>query len=316
MANALAAREWIVAALGEGAVARHMIAGTANPKAAAEWGLPACNVFPFGEWIGGRYSLWSSVGLPIAIAIGMARFEQLLAGRARRGPALPLRSARAQRSRAVGPHLRLESQRAGHREPRDAALCLAHGKPARLRAAARDGIERQARLGRRMRCSTTRRVPSCGAASERRASTRSTSGCTRAATWRAATSSWLRTPWGRNVAHHEILLAHACAQSEALMNGVDSPDATPGLPGKSTEHDDRDAAPRCRINLGRAARDLRAQGLHRGHDLGRGPLRPVRRRARQIDRRSRAPGRARRGSIASSGHAAPARGDRSASGSS
>ena len=46
----------------------------------AQWGLPECNVFPFADWVGGRFSLWSSVGLPVAIAIGMPRFEQLLAG--------------------------------------------------------------------------------------------------------------------------------------------------------------------------------------------------------------------------------------------
>jgi len=80
MTNAAAAKRWIVTALGEGAVARHFVAATAKADEAARFGLPECNVFPFGEWIGGRYSLWSSVGLPIAIAIGMPAFERLLAG--------------------------------------------------------------------------------------------------------------------------------------------------------------------------------------------------------------------------------------------
>ena len=80
MTNAAAAKRWIVSALGEGAVARHFVAATAKADEAARFGLPECNVFPFGEWIGGRYSLWSSVGLPIAIAIGMPAFERLLAG--------------------------------------------------------------------------------------------------------------------------------------------------------------------------------------------------------------------------------------------
>jgi glucose-6-phosphate isomerase len=78
--NAIAAREWIVGVLGEEAVAKHFIAATANLKAATNWGLPECNIFPFAEWVGGRFSLWSSVGLPIAIAIGMQRFAQMLAG--------------------------------------------------------------------------------------------------------------------------------------------------------------------------------------------------------------------------------------------
>jgi glucose-6-phosphate isomerase len=80
MANASAARRWIAAALGEAAVAKHMVAATANAAQAERFGLPECNVFPFGEWVGGRYSVWSSVGLPIAIAVGMPAFERFLAG--------------------------------------------------------------------------------------------------------------------------------------------------------------------------------------------------------------------------------------------
>ena len=80
MANAAAARRWLVAALGEGAVARHVVAATANVEEAGRFGIPECNVFPFGDWVGGRFSVWSSVGLPIAIALGMPAFERFLAG--------------------------------------------------------------------------------------------------------------------------------------------------------------------------------------------------------------------------------------------
>ncbi|HXN16495.1 MAG TPA: glucose-6-phosphate isomerase, partial [Usitatibacter sp.] len=80
MTNALAVREWLTAQLGADATARHVIAATANAEEAVRWGLPECNVFAFDEWVGGRFSLWSSVGLPIAIAVGMPRFEQMLAG--------------------------------------------------------------------------------------------------------------------------------------------------------------------------------------------------------------------------------------------
>ena len=69
LTNAAAARRWLEAALGSEALARHMVAATARPQEAERFGLPACNVFPFGDWIGGRYSVWSSVGLPAAIAI-------------------------------------------------------------------------------------------------------------------------------------------------------------------------------------------------------------------------------------------------------
>ena len=62
MVNAAAARDWIVAALGAEAIPKHVVAATANYEEAGRWGLPACNVFPFADWVGGRFSLWSSVG--------------------------------------------------------------------------------------------------------------------------------------------------------------------------------------------------------------------------------------------------------------
>ena len=78
--NARCARDWLTAELGPDALARHFIAATANDAAARSFGLPECNVLPFGEWVGGRFSLWSSVGLPLAIGVGMTRFGELLAG--------------------------------------------------------------------------------------------------------------------------------------------------------------------------------------------------------------------------------------------
>ncbi len=80
LANAVAARDWLVAGLGEGALARHCVAATAAPGEAIRFGLPECNVFTFGDYVGGRYSLWSSVGLPVALALGANEFEKLLAG--------------------------------------------------------------------------------------------------------------------------------------------------------------------------------------------------------------------------------------------
>ncbi|APV50001.1 glucose-6-phosphate isomerase [Betaproteobacteria bacterium GR16-43] len=80
MANAAAARAWVGQRVGAAAVERHFVAATAHPERATAWGFPACNVFAFPEWVGGRFSLWSEVGLPVAIAIGMPAFERLLAG--------------------------------------------------------------------------------------------------------------------------------------------------------------------------------------------------------------------------------------------
>jgi glucose-6-phosphate isomerase len=81
LGNADLARAWLVKALGsEAAVNAHFAAVTTNIKAAGAFGIAAERCFPMWDWVGGRYSVWSSVGLPVAIAIGMDRFEQLLAG--------------------------------------------------------------------------------------------------------------------------------------------------------------------------------------------------------------------------------------------
>ncbi len=80
MQNAASARAWLTAALGEAAVARHFVAvSTALDKVAA-FGIDPDNAFAFWDWVGGRFSLWSAIGLPLALAIGFDRFEQLLAG--------------------------------------------------------------------------------------------------------------------------------------------------------------------------------------------------------------------------------------------
>lgn len=82
MANAQAARAWLVEALGETAVARHFVAVSTNQAAVESFGIDANNMFGFWPWVGGRYSLWSAVGLSIAVAIGSVRFRELLAGAA------------------------------------------------------------------------------------------------------------------------------------------------------------------------------------------------------------------------------------------
>jgi len=81
LGNARLARSWLLAVLKDkAAVNSHFAAATANVKAAAEFGIAPDRCFPLWDWVGGRYSVWSTVGLPLAIAIGMDRFEQLLAG--------------------------------------------------------------------------------------------------------------------------------------------------------------------------------------------------------------------------------------------
>jgi len=79
--NATTAREWLLDAAGDtSAVARHFVALSTNAEAVSAFGIDTDNMFEFWDWVGGRYSLWSAIGLPIAMAIGMDNFEELLGG--------------------------------------------------------------------------------------------------------------------------------------------------------------------------------------------------------------------------------------------
>ena len=81
MTNAHTARNWFLdKAKDNAAIAKHFVALSTNAKAVAEFGIDTKNMFTFWDWVGGRYSLWSAIGLPIACAIGFDNFEQLLAG--------------------------------------------------------------------------------------------------------------------------------------------------------------------------------------------------------------------------------------------
>ena len=81
MTNANSARAWfLTAAKDESAVTKHFVAISTNEKAVRAFGIDPDNMFEFWDWVGGRYSLWSAIGLSIAISIGMDRFEELLSG--------------------------------------------------------------------------------------------------------------------------------------------------------------------------------------------------------------------------------------------
>jgi len=80
MANAASARARVVAALGEDAVGRHFAAVSTRLDKVAEFGIDASRVFGFWDWVGGRYSMWSSIGLALAIFVGPENFTQFLRG--------------------------------------------------------------------------------------------------------------------------------------------------------------------------------------------------------------------------------------------
>ncbi len=81
LANAATARNWLLERTNQReAVAAQFVAVTARTEAAVAWGLRPENIFPLWDWVGGRFSLWSAVGAPVAISIGKAGFEALLDG--------------------------------------------------------------------------------------------------------------------------------------------------------------------------------------------------------------------------------------------
>ena len=81
MTNAHSARIWLIEKLGnEAAVANHFVALSTNESAVSDFGINPANMFQFWDWVGGRYSLWSAIGLSIALTIGYKNFEELLTG--------------------------------------------------------------------------------------------------------------------------------------------------------------------------------------------------------------------------------------------
>ena len=80
MTNALSAKEWFLKAGKEEDVAKHFVALSTNIEAVKNFGIAEENIFEFWDWVGGRYSLWSAIGLSIVLAVGYDNFEKLLRG--------------------------------------------------------------------------------------------------------------------------------------------------------------------------------------------------------------------------------------------
>jgi len=80
MTNASSARSWITGKLGDDAVSKHFAALSTNTEAVVSFGIDPDNIFEFWDWVGGRFSMWSAIGLSVALAIGWERFSEMLAG--------------------------------------------------------------------------------------------------------------------------------------------------------------------------------------------------------------------------------------------
>ena len=80
MMNAQSAREWFLGSGREADLPRHFVAVSTNAEAVHAFGIDTENMFPFWDWVGGRYSVWAAIGLPVALAVGFERFSEFLAG--------------------------------------------------------------------------------------------------------------------------------------------------------------------------------------------------------------------------------------------
>lgn len=80
MLNAMSARAWLTQALGQDAVSKHFVAVSTNSEKVSNFGIDLDYMFPFWDWVGGRYSIWSAIGLAAALILGMDRFEEFLEG--------------------------------------------------------------------------------------------------------------------------------------------------------------------------------------------------------------------------------------------
>ena len=80
MMNAQSARGWFLQQATEEALSKHFVAVSTNTEAIKTFGIDPANMFPFWDWVGGRYSVWSAIGLPVALSVGYGHFADLLAG--------------------------------------------------------------------------------------------------------------------------------------------------------------------------------------------------------------------------------------------
>ena len=110
MTNAKSARDWSLRGLGGDAkaVAKHFVAVSTNAEKVAEFGIDPANMFEFWDWVGGRYSMDSAIGLSTMLAIGPDHFRAMLDGLPGDRRALPHGAVRAQPAGAHGPSRRLE----------------------------------------------------------------------------------------------------------------------------------------------------------------------------------------------------------------
>ena len=175
MTNAHSARQWVLDAVGdEAAVAKHFVAVSTNEEGVREFGIDPDNMFEFWDWVGGRYSYDSAIGLSLMIAIGPDAIRRHAARVPAHGRSLPYRAHRAEHADAAGTHRGLVQQLLRRADPRRACRTATTSRGSRRtssswrwRATASPSIAKESP-------SISRPARSCGVNRARTASTPST----------------------------------------------------------------------------------------------------------------------------------------------
>ncbi len=214
-------RQWLLDGLGgdEAAIAKHVVAVSTNLEAVAAFGIDPANAFGFWDWVGGRYSMDSAIGLSTMIAIGPERFPRAPRGLPRRRPALRRGAARAQPAAADGAARRLVPQLLRRSDPgRPAVRAVPRALPC-LPAAARDGVERQARDGRRRAGRGRHRPGRLGRARHERPAQLPPAAPPGHGARPVRRHRVRVARRARSAEHQDLLLANALAQAQALAFG-------------------------------------------------------------------------------------------------
>ena len=220
MANAQSAREWFLARPRTSRRSpEHFVAVSTNEAEVRTFGIAPENMFVFWDWVGGRYSLWSSIGLPIALAVGFGHFEQLLDGAHEMDEHFRTAPLEQNLPITLGLLGRLVRERARRREPRRAALRAVPAPPARVscssstwRATASGSIARAARSRRQTAAVVWGEPGTNGQHAFYQLLHQGT---------RLISSDFLAGIDSHSELgdHHRLLLANCVAQTEALMRG-------------------------------------------------------------------------------------------------
>ena len=299
MANARTAREWFLGhAKDEAHIARHFVAVSTNEHEVRRFGIAPEQMFVFWDWVGGRYSVWSSIGLPVALAVGFERFDEMLDGAFQMDEHFRTAPVEQNIPMVLGllgvwyaSVLRMDTHAVLPYEQ------LLHRLPAYLQQLDMESNgKRVDRHGAAVPVGTGPIVWGEPGTNGQHAFYQLLHQGTRVVPCDFLVGLESPYPLGD---HHRLLLANCFAQTEALMRGRTEEQARAELaahgftgdrleqlvphkvfPGNRPVHDHRVSDAR-RADAGHAARDVRAQGVHDGRRVGRELVRPVGRGARQ-----------------------------------